>query len=143
MRLLVPVDGSQHSMEGVNVALDYAKMKDVEIYLLTVVPPLGDITDDFTLSQGDVVKSSLMQNANETNEKAKAVFMANNIIPRCIVKNTVNTVADEICDVAENEDIDLIIIGSHGLRGLSRFLMGSVASKVVKHSPCSVYVVKM
>jgi len=51
--------------------------------------------------------------------------------------------ADEIIDVAEKEKIDLIIIGSRGLGGAAtRFFMGSVASKVVSHAPCNVYVVK-
>ncbi|MDP2276662.1 MAG: universal stress protein, partial [Nitrospirota bacterium] len=53
------------------------------------------------------------------------------------------SVADAIIDYAEKENIDLIIIGSRGLGKSSRFKMGSVASKVVKHSPCSVYVVKL
>ena len=46
-----------------------------------------------------------------------------------------------ILDVAEDEDVDLIVIGSSGKTGFDRFLMGSVASKVVKSAKCSVLVV--
>ncbi|MGN1185899.1 MAG: universal stress protein, partial [Methanobrevibacter wolinii] len=49
--------------------------------------------------------------------------------------------APVILDVAEDENIDLIVIGSSGKSSFDRFLMGSVASKVVKSAKCSVLVV--
>ena len=48
----------------------------------------------------------------------------------------------EILNVANSEPIDLIIIGTHGRRGFSRFVHGSVAEAVVRHAPCSVLSVK-
>lgn len=47
-----------------------------------------------------------------------------------------------IVEFAEKEDVDLIIVGSHGRSGFSKLLMGSVANNVVTHAPCSVLVVK-
>ena len=46
-----------------------------------------------------------------------------------------------ICDLADTEKADLVIVGSHGRRGLEEFLMGSVSSYVVHRAPCSVMVV--
>jgi nucleotide-binding universal stress UspA family protein len=46
-----------------------------------------------------------------------------------------------ICDYADKHDIDTIVIGTHGRTGIPRFLIGSVAEKVVRHASCPVFVV--
>jgi nucleotide-binding universal stress UspA family protein len=51
-------------------------------------------------------------------------------------------VASSIIQEAEDQNVDLIVIGSHGRRGLQKFLLGSVAEKVVSHAPCSVQIAK-
>jgi len=50
--------------------------------------------------------------------------------------------ADAIIHLAQTEDVDLIVMGSHGRRGLTRLLMGSVAEAVVRAAPCPVLTVK-
>ena len=47
-----------------------------------------------------------------------------------------------ILDVAAEWQADLIVLGSHGRKGLSRFMLGSVAESVARHSPCSVLIVR-
>ncbi|ELY97690.1 universal stress protein [Natrialba aegyptia] len=54
----------------------------------------------------------------------------------------VGTVAETIITDAEDHDIDHIVLGSHGRRGLRRFLLGSVAQRVVRRSPSSVTVIR-
>jgi universal stress protein A len=49
---------------------------------------------------------------------------------------------EEIILMANDPDIDLIIIGSHGRSGIKRLLLGSTAERVVEHAPCPVLVVK-
>ncbi|MCG2747940.1 MAG: universal stress protein [Desulfobulbaceae bacterium] len=49
--------------------------------------------------------------------------------------------AKEIIDYADSEDIDLIVIGTHGFSGLDRMIFGSVAEKVIKMAPCPIMVV--
>jgi len=44
---------------------------------------------------------------------------------------------------AESDQADLVVVGSHGRSGLTKLLLGSVASHVVTHAPCNVLVVKM
>jgi len=51
-------------------------------------------------------------------------------------------IASSIIQEAEDQDVDLIVIGSHGRRGFQKFLLGSVAEKVVNHAPCSVQIAK-
>jgi universal stress protein A len=50
--------------------------------------------------------------------------------------------AKEIVDLADQEKVDLIVVGSHGRTGLEHFLMGSVAEKIVRHAKCPVLTVK-
>ena len=49
---------------------------------------------------------------------------------------------EALIDLARQERVDLIVVGSHGRTGLTKFLMGSVASHVVTHAPCTVTVVR-
>jgi nucleotide-binding universal stress UspA family protein len=50
--------------------------------------------------------------------------------------------ARAICDYAESHGVDLIVLGSHGRGGMERWLIGSVAERVVRHAACNVYVVR-
>jgi nucleotide-binding universal stress UspA family protein len=50
--------------------------------------------------------------------------------------------AAAILDIAENEGADLIVVGNKGMRGVKRFLLGSVPEKVSHHAPCSVMIVR-
>ena len=50
--------------------------------------------------------------------------------------------ADKILETAENEGIDLIVVGNKGMTGAKRFLLGSVPNQVSHHSPCNVLIVK-
>lgn len=47
-----------------------------------------------------------------------------------------------LVEIAEDEDVDMVILGSHGRSGLSRAFLGSVAERVVRHAPCPVLVVR-
>ena len=50
--------------------------------------------------------------------------------------------AEMIIDEAEKEDTDMIVMGTRGLNGAQRWLLGSVSSRVVQHAPCNVLVVR-
>lgn len=49
----------------------------------------------------------------------------------------------EICQTAENENVDLIVMGSHGRTGFAHVVLGSVAERVVRHAPCPVLVARL
>jgi nucleotide-binding universal stress UspA family protein len=143
MKILVAVDGSKYSMEGVKVALDYAKTKGAEIYLLTVTPYIPGIDLELTAHKMERLIEGMKHRGEEVLEKAQEVLKSGVVTARTILSSSISA-ADEIINVAEKEKIDLIIIGSCGLGGAAtRFFMGSVASKVATHAPCSVYIVKV
>jgi len=145
MKLLVPVDGSTHSMEAIKVAMDYAKMKGAEINVISVVPYIGGMEDhEISPSRRDRHMESIEKMANEAVRKACDLLAQEQITSIC--SRTIVTsisVPDAIVEFAEKEKADLIIMGSRGLSASSGFRIGSVASQVAKASPCSVYLVKV
>ena len=143
MKILVPVDGSKYSMEGVKVALDYAKTKGAEITLMTVTPYIAGLDLEISAKELQTIEASMKSRGEDVLEEAQKILKAGDVKSKTIISSAVSA-ADEIVSTAEKEKVDLIIIGSRGLgSAASRFLMGSVASKVVTHAPCSVYVTKM
>jgi nucleotide-binding universal stress UspA family protein len=143
MKILVPVDGSKHSEEALKIAADYAKTKGDNICLINVVPVIEGIDLEISASEREKLKESMVKKSDYVVQQACGILAGEDVIATCRHVVASSSVADAIIDYAEKENIDLIIIGSRGLGKSSRYKMGSVASKVVKHAPCSVYVVKV
>jgi nucleotide-binding universal stress UspA family protein len=142
MKILVPVDGSQNSMEAVKVALNYAKTAKADIALMTVSPFIAGLDLEISAGAMDSLNESMKRRSEEVLSKAQGILAAEGVTAKTIISSSISA-ADEIVGYAEKEKVDLIVIGSRGLGGkATRFIMGSVASKVVGHAPCNVYVVK-
>ncbi len=142
MKILVPVDGSQNSMEAVKVALKYAKATKTDIYLMTVTPFVPGLDLEISAKEMDSLNESMKRRGEEVLAKAQGILTAEGESAKTILASSISA-ADDIIGFAEKEKVDLIIIGSRGLgSAATRFIMGSVASKVVAHAPCNVYVVK-
>ena len=142
MKILVPVDGSQNSMEAVKVALQYAKTAKADVYLMTVSPFISGLDLEISAGAMDKLNESMKSRGEEVLLKAQGILTAEGISVKTILSSSISA-ADDIVGFAEKEKVDLIVIGSRGLGGkATRFFMGSVASRVVSHAPCNVYVVK-
>jgi len=142
MKILVPVDGSKYSMEAVKAAVDYAKTKKAEIYLMMVTPFLAGLDLELSAKAADSINESTKRRGEEVLEKAEAMLQAEGVAAKTILTAS-SSPANEILEVAEKKKMDLIIIGSKGMGGkATRFFMGSVASKIVGHAPCSVLIVR-
>ena len=142
MKILVPVDGSEYSMEGVKVALKYTKATKTDIYLMTVTSFIPGLDLEISAKEMDSLNESMKSRGEEVLGKAQSILTAEGVTAKTVLSSSISA-ADEIVSFAEKEKVDLIIIGSRGLGGAAtRFFMGSVASKVVSHAPCSAYVVK-
>jgi len=142
MKILVPVDGSKYSMEGIRVASDFAKTKKADITVITVTPYISGLDLEISARELASLNEGMKRRGEEVLEKAKGMLTAEGISAATVLSSAVSA-ADEIIGLAEKEKVGLIIIGNRGLGGAAtRFFMGSVASKVVSHAPCSVYVVK-
>jgi len=144
MKVLVPVDGSKYAHEALNVAIDFVKTKGGEISVISVVPDIGGMDGhEISPARRERHMETFEKRADEIVKQACDMLSAAKATTSC-AKNIVTSVsiADAIVDFAETEKIDLIIMGSRGLTLSSRIKLGSIASQVIKHSPCSVYLVK-
>lgn len=142
MNVLVPIDGSKHATEGLRVASHFAKTNKARISILNVIASVADVDLELSASERDRLHESLKRRGEDLLAKAIDQMKAHGVTDISSVLVTGDSPANEIVTFAEKEKTDLIVIGSKGKSATARFLLGSVASKVVKYSHCCVYVVK-
>jgi len=143
MKVLVPVDGSRYSLEGIKVASHYARTRNAQVYIMTVIPSVADIELELSASERDRLLESMKKRGEELLSKAAELIKSLGGVDHVnTVLATAPSPAQEIVAFAEREKVDLIIIGSRGRNATQRFHIGSVAANVVSHTPCCVYVVK-
>ncbi len=139
-RILIPTDGSDISAVAADAAIAFAKVCNSEIIAFSVVQP----EPIFPSAEGAVAISILgvdvlMEEGQKYVERvAEAAARAG---VKC-VKMTCYGIspADEIVDAVTRTECDLIFIASHGRRGLSRLIAGSVTQRVLAYSPVPVMV---
>ncbi|MBU4233243.1 MAG: universal stress protein [Desulfobacterales bacterium] len=136
MKILVPVDGSAYSLKAVETACDLAKAQAPATLVLTAVAI--QIPE---LEEGVYIAEKMKAQAEIALAKAKEVAQGKGVTAEMILAIGASPV-DEIVQVARDQLVDLIVIGSRGLAGKTRSFLGSTASQVVTYSPCSVLVVK-
>jgi nucleotide-binding universal stress UspA family protein len=139
MALLVPYDGSRPAQEAVEYVL--AKHPDEELVFLRVVEAAaGSLEAGINLVQ-EQFKEERDDIAAEIHDDVTELLEASDVDFR--VELAVGKPAQEIVEfVEDNDDIEGIVLGSHGREGVSRVLLGSVAEKVVRRAPVPVTVVR-
>ena len=136
-RMLVPMDGSQQAKD----ALDHAipAFPDADIVLLHVIDPIDSgfdaesvvpgLSKDWYASQKDTAENLFEEARERTGREFDTAI-------------EVGRPARTIVEYAKQEDVDHVVIGSHGRSGVARILLGSVAETVVRRSPVPVTVVR-
>ena len=142
MKILVPTDGSTYAEEALAVAADLVKMKGGELCLISVVPSIEEFELEFSAGSRETIRQEFAARAARIIEKGAAAAAAAGVKVICKSETSAVSIPGAIVEYAEKEGVDLIVMGTRGLGPSSLFKMGSVASKVVRHAPCSVYVVK-
>lgn len=131
-KIVVPLDGSGWSRRALPHAVDIARANGSEIILLHVFrPPAADYADTLVLAgqEGQIqqlresIEQTLMSIAHGLRDEGVSVQTQ-------LIEGA--GVASAICDFVRDENIDLVVMSSHGRTGLARFLFGSVASKVME-----------
>ena len=147
-RILVAVDGSKPSMDASIQAIDIAKRYDAELIALHVVSPgirynyLEDvITPRLPRALKDVMMIEMQKGERHVN-KVKQNASEKNVKVKTDVVIGISSVVKEIIEYAEKNRVDMIVIGSRGLSGIKKMLLGSVASEVLKYAHCPVLVTK-
>ena len=136
-KVLVPLDGSQFSQCSLDHVRAIARGCNVpEVVLLRVVEPLSS-PDIAGLAQAEGNSIAQVESENEAEAKDYISSMAKRLSEEglSVKSEVVSGKADEvIVDYARKNRIDLIIMSSHGRSGISRWVMGSVADRVMRYS---------
>jgi nucleotide-binding universal stress UspA family protein len=141
MKILVAIDGSKDSQEGVQLALSIAKFQMASVTLLAIVPLYPDIDLEISARARGSLDNKLSSLAEEALRKAKEVFQSGGITPQALLISS-GAIAEEIIKTVEEDKMDLIVIGSRGLGATGRFNLGGTAMKIINQAPCSVLVAK-
>lgn len=144
MRIILAVDGSQFSNAAVQAVIAQAQPKVTEIRVLHVVelPTLLVIREmggyDSTL---DKACEAERKQAQGLVEKTVELLRAKGLKATGTVEE--GDAKSTILEAAKDWPADLIVLGSHGRKGLEHFLMGSVSEAVARHAACSVEIVRI
>ena len=141
-KILVPVDGSKTAARGLAEAIKVSRQSGAKLQLLTVV-------EDFPVyagaEMGVAIKpmvEALRKDGQRTLDRVAASAARSGVkVDKVLVQNLAGRVADAIVAQAKRSRADLIVMGTHGRRGINRALMGSDAETVLRYSPVPVLVV--
>lgn len=149
-KILVAIDGSQASFDAADYAIMLAKQHNSQLILLHVLHPVEYYSSlqFFQVQQPQdsrVLIEQAKKEANKWFDDIKKKIEENSLEKQIKIETTIivsTTIVDSILDYAEDNDIDLIVIGTRGRSGIKKLLLGSTASGVVTYSSCPVTVVK-
>jgi nucleotide-binding universal stress UspA family protein len=131
--VLVPVDFSENSKKILEAARYFSEIYQAQLHVVFVVQSFDDYSGFFVPHMPVAKFEEEMVQAAE--EKMKGFLLGQNKI---VAKVLVGDVGEEIIRHAEETGMDLIVMGTHGYKGLEKVMFGSVAEKVVRSSPCPV-----
>lgn len=137
-KILVAIDSSDASLDAADYATTISKKYNAELYALHVIHADVDLygpheTSEFTRNmrnEGEKYLNKVKVKANEKDIHIKTEIISS------------KDISGGILDYAEENNIDLIVIGTRGRSGFKKLLLGSVASHVVTYAHCPVLVVK-
>ena len=132
-KIIVPIDFLQHTEQLVEYALYFAKKFGAELKFAHVVEPpqsyggyeypsLGALTEEVVKHTEKQMEELVKKNRHNCSGCAGKIFRGN--------------IVDCLVEYAAEEEADLIIIGTHGRKGLEKMWLGSIAERVVKRAPC-------
>ncbi|MDD2341051.1 MAG: universal stress protein [Tissierellia bacterium] len=139
-KILVATDGSENAERAASYGINIAKATGAEVHVLYVISTKHAVTtrtvmgwseafEEYLANKGGVAIANVEKLGKEAGVKVEPVFLKG--IP-----------ADKILGYAEENNIDFIVMGTHGLTGIQRYLIGSVAETVVRHSKVPVMVIR-
>ena len=137
----MPFDGSGYSEKAYEKALEIAEKFESEVIVMTVlqskIPDSAGVSierlEEIQDQQED--QATIMLRKLEEEAKNKSISFSIKVVHN-------PSSSDGIVSFAENNNIDLIVMGSHGRTGLRKIVLGSVASGVVGHAKCPVLITK-
>ena len=138
-RIVVGTDLSARATGAVAYAAELAAQQGATLHVVSVVPP-PMTTADAMVPSGAFHDHAVSTTAVEERLQAEAARLRHGGL-EVEVHVCTGSPADVLCKVAEAVDAELVVVGNRRMRGAGR-LLGSVASKVAHHAPCSVLIAR-
>ena len=144
-KILVPTDFSDASFCALKMAGEMAKHFDTEILIVNVHKPIPQLPKprvEASETTFDIsgYEKAIVAEARNNLVQLGTDYLGEQAHPKVIVRE--GEAAHEILDVAEQEQVDAIIIATHGRTGLSKIVFGSVAQRVVRRAKCPVLTIR-
>lgn len=140
-KIMVATEDSESARKAVDRAVDLAKLSNAKVYAVYVISHReGHIGYPKDVGWDKAIHASFREEAKQATEYAEGIGRNSDVNVEPIILE--GSPANEIVDFAERNDIDLIVMGTLGKTGIDRFLLGSVAENVVRHSKKPVLVVR-
>jgi nucleotide-binding universal stress UspA family protein len=141
-RILCPLDFSEFSVRAYRHALSLAQHYRAKLIAQHTVEVWRHPSASFaaTADLYDEYCQTLRGNGKEQLKEFGKNYTYNEVQPELVVDE--GTAADSILSFAQNQKSDLIVMGTHGLRGFDRLMLGSVTDRVMRRAPCPVLVVR-
>jgi nucleotide-binding universal stress UspA family protein len=136
MRVMVPVDGAPECEEAVPVAARLAGGFGAEVYLVRVV----EVIDAFSPLRREPEIARMVEETRGYLHDLAHRWELPTQQTQCLVTHTDHT-AKELIELAKAEEIDLIVMATHGRKGLRRWAQGSVTDEVIRSKVCPVMVI--
>ena len=144
-RILVAVDGSNPSFNASNFAIDLAKRFDAQLVVLHVIDPKYrelEIAISPRPGRFKEIEKKVMKDAEKIVDTVRQKAVKMNVNVKSDAIHGFTSIFKDVVDYARVNGVDVIVIGSRGMTGFKKLLVGSVASGVVTYSDCPVIVVK-
>ena len=143
-KILIATDGSEHAKHALNYAVESAVKWGAKLIILTVVPPISPLV--YSSKYNAPYIPELMDNHRESHQRI--LSEAANIVKNKQLDIEVVTRLEEgrpsnvIVEIGKEEDIDLIVMGSRGLGGITGWVLGSTSRHVVESCTKPILIIK-
>lgn len=134
-KILVPTDGSETAERALSYALAVASRTDAQIHIVNVEEREPELSEVIAIRESDIVDTLHADLSDRDGESVMPDEDTEPTIQRTVI---CPSAANGIVTYADEHDIDLIVMGTHGRSGLTRAVMGSVAEEVVREASCPV-----
>jgi len=134
------VDDSTFSEETLRAIVGYFRPENAEVLVLHVLEPVGPTPPQMDPAYAPELQGE-KKTAHDLVERIAKELRSSGFKAETAIE--VGDIRESILDAASGWRANLIVVGSHGQRGVGRFLLGSVAEFVARHAKCSVQIVRM
>jgi nucleotide-binding universal stress UspA family protein len=142
-RILVPVDGSETATKAMITALQMARDSGGQVHLVHVVEGMTPLAaDPYGAYSGEVIEIMRQSGAKILEDALVLAKAAGVPADTELFDNFGERLADVVADSATRFKADLIVVGTHGRRGLGRMMLGSGAEQIIRLAPVPVLVIR-